>query len=100
MKLISDNLSHIQELCETYKVKKLYIFGSILTDRFNDDSDIDLLVNFNSEINHHNYTDNYFRFFYALKELFNRDIDLVDEESVRNRYFRAELDETKQLVYG
>lgn len=100
MKLITDNINRLRELCTTYKVKTLYIFGSILTDRFNENSDVDLLVNFNSEINYQNYTDNYFNFFYALKDLLKRNVDLVDESSVKNKYFRAELDETKQLIYG
>ena len=100
MKLITDNINRLRELCARYKVKTLYIFGSILTDRFNEDSDVDLLVNFNSEINYQNYTDNYFNFFYALKDLLKRNVDLVDESSVKNKYFRAELDETKQLIYG
>ena len=100
MKLITDNINRLRELCTTYKVKTLYIFGSILTDRFNENSDVDLLVNFNSEINYQNYTDNYFNFIYALKDLLKRNVDLVDESSVKNKYFRAELDETKQLIYG
>ena len=99
MKLITDNINRLRELCAIYKVKTLYIFGSILTDRFNENSDVDLLVNFNSEINYQNYTDNYFNFFYALKDLLKRNVDLVDESSVKNKYFRAELDETKQLIY-
>ena len=46
MKLIELNLEKIYELCRKYKVKTLSVFGSILTDRFNDDSDVDLLVTF------------------------------------------------------
>ena len=41
MKLIELNLEKICELCRKYKVKTLSVFGSILTDRFNDESDID-----------------------------------------------------------
>lgn len=83
-----------------YKVRKLYAFGSILTPRFNEQSDIDILVDFNAEINHNNYADNYFDFYYALKSLFGREIDLVDESSVKNPYFKEELEETKYLIYG
>jgi len=100
MKLIELNLHRISELCKKYKVKTLSVFGSILTDRFNDESDVDLLVDFNSEINHNNYADNYFDFYYDLKSLFGREVDLVDETSIKNPYFRAEVDETKHLIYG
>lgn len=100
MYLIKDNISTLFALCKLHKVHKLYVFGSILTPRFNEDSDVDLLVNFNSEIDYNNYADNYFDFYNSLKTLFGRDIDLVDESSLRNPYFKAELDETTHLIYG
>ena len=46
MKLIDINMDKIVELCKKYKVQYLYVFGSILTNRFNDESDVDLLVRF------------------------------------------------------
>lgn len=88
------------DLCRKHKVRKLYAFGSILTPRFNEESDVDILVDFNSEIDHNNYADNYFDFYHALKSLFGRDVDLVDESSVKNPYFKDELEETKYLIYG
>lgn len=100
MHLINNNIQKLFSLCKKYKVRKLYAFGSILTPRFNEQSDIDILVDFNAEINHNNYTDNYFDFYYALKSLFGREIDLVDESSVKNPYFKEELEETKYLIYG
>ena len=52
MKLIENNIQKIVALCKKYKVNKLFVFGSILTDRFNDDSDVDLVVSFNkAEVN-------------------------------------------------
>lgn len=100
MDLIKDNLPQIVALCKKHKVDKLYAFGSVLTPRFTEQSDIDILVNFNSDINYNNYADNYFDFHDALRALFGRRIDLVDESSVRNPYFKEELDETKYLIYG
>lgn len=99
MKLIYDNLQTLFSLCKKYKVKKLYVFGSILTPRFNEKSDVDLLVNFNEEIDYHNYSDNYFDLWDALKNLFGREVDLVDEHTLRNPYFREEVEETRRLIY-
>lgn len=52
------------------KVKTLAVFGSILTDRFNDQSDVDLLVDFDTT-DHENwdYVTNYFDFRDALERL-------------------------------
>ena len=61
MRLIELNMDRIIELCKKYKVKYLYAFGSILTNRFNDESDVDLLVRFNdSEIPLLEFGDNFF----------------------------------------
>ena len=100
MHLINNNISKLFALCRKYKVRKLYVFGSILTPRFNERSDVDLLVDFNSEVDHNNYADNFFDLYNALKSLFGREVDLVDESAVKNPYFKEELDETKHLIYG
>lgn len=99
MKLIELNIQNIIDLCKKYRVKKLYVIGSILTDRFNDDSDVDFSFNFEDDVTHHTYPDNFFGLYYALKSLFGRDIDLVDETSVSNKYFRKELDGTKNDIW-
>ena len=46
MDLIAQNKQQITDLCRLHRVKSLFVFGSILTDRFNDHSDVDLLVDF------------------------------------------------------
>lgn len=49
MKLIEMNMDKIVALCKKYRVAKLWVFGSILTPDFNDDSDVDLSVDFDTE---------------------------------------------------
>ncbi len=101
MKLIEMNMDKIVALCRKYKVAKLWVFGSILTPRFNDNSDVDFSVNFDrNNIDLLDYADNYFDFVDELKSLFHRDIDLVCEDAVKNPYFRKQLDSTKVLIYG
>lgn len=101
MKLIELNLQRIIALCRKHKVKTLAVFGSILTDRFNDQSDIDLLVNF-EQIDHEkfDYVDNYFGFRDALEALFGRKVDLIEEGGLRNKYFINNLNRTKRMIYG
>lgn len=101
MKLIELNLKQIIDLCRQYKVKTLAVFGSILTDRFNNDSDVDLLVDF-EPLDHEkeDYVDNYFGFRDALEALLNRNVDLIEEKGLRNKYFIANVNRTKQVIYG
>lgn len=100
MHLITDNLQKIIALCHKYKVKTLYVFGSILTPRFNDNSDVDFLAKFQPEDDPLVAGENRIQFYIHLTELMGRKIDLVDEDCIRNPYFREELEETKQLIYG
>ena len=101
MKLIRRNMAQIIALCEKHKVLQLYVFGSILTDKFNKDSDVDFTVIFDrSALPLLVYGENYFDFKFALEDLLKRDVDLVEYNAVKNPYFKEELDETKQLIYG
>lgn len=101
MKLIEMHIDKLIALCRKYKVAKLWVFGSILTPRFNDKSDVDFSVIFDkSKIDLLDFADNYFDFIDELRLLFRRDVDLVCEEAVKNPCFRKELDATKVLVYG
>ena len=101
MKLIEINMDKIVALCKKYKVKKLWVFGSILTERFNDDSDVDMSVKFDKKnIPLLDYADNYFDLLSSLSALFCRKVDLITEDSLTNPYFIKELNSTKRLIYG
>ncbi|MDE6271077.1 MAG: nucleotidyltransferase domain-containing protein [Muribaculaceae bacterium] len=101
MKLIQLNLQRIFELCRKHRVKTLSVFGSILTDRFRDDSDVDLLVNFDTTDHEKwDYVANYFDFQEALEQLLGRKVDLVVEKGLKNKYFIQNVNRTKQLIYG
>lgn len=99
MKLVELNIQNIIALCRRHRVKSLAVFGSILTDRFTDESDVDILVDVESEITYHTYADNFYSLYYALKSLLGREIDLVDSSSLKNPYFKQEVNDTKQVIY-
>lgn len=96
---IKDKLKDLKKLCQDYDIKTMHLFGSVCTDKFNDESDIDLLISF-KDISIDKYTDNYFELHYQLEKLFNRKIDLLTETSFLNPYFIESIEETKQLLYA
>jgi hypothetical protein len=98
-RFIEDKIDQLKGLCKTYDVKKLYVFGSVCTDKFTADSDIDILISF-KDISIEKYTDNYFELHYKLEELFGRKIDLLTENSLSNPYFIESIEETKKLLYA
>ena len=89
----------ISRLCEAHRVKRLYVFGSILTDKFGKDSDIDLIVDFAS-VELDEYADNYFDFKFSLQDILKRRVDLLEEKAIKNPYFRQAVNQQRQLVYG
>jgi predicted nucleotidyltransferase len=91
--------SQIADLCRKYNVRKLFAFGSVLTDQFNEQSDIDLIVDFDKEAIK-DYFVNYFDFKYSLEDVFGRDVDLLEDQPIRNSYLKKSIEATKRLIYG
>lgn len=46
------------------------------------------------------YVTNYFDFRDALERLFGRKVDLIEEGGLRNKYFIANVNRTKQMIYS
>jgi uncharacterized protein len=89
----------ITSLCLAHNVKTLFAFGSVLNSQFNSKSDIDLIVDIESE-DPFVYSDHYFDLKFQLQELFKRPIDLLEQKAVKNPYLIQEINNTKVLVYG
>ncbi|MBD5182076.1 MAG: nucleotidyltransferase [Bacteroides sp.] len=101
MKLIEINIDHIIELCRRYRVLSLAVFGSILTDRFNENSDVDLLVDFDTTDHEQwDYVGNYFGFRDALEVLLGRKVDLIERRGIRNPLFLKLVEGKKRIIYG
>ena len=98
-KILENKINDLKQICLTLGVKRLYAFGSVVTDRFREDSDIDFLISFTENLSIEQYTDNYFALHYELRDLFKREIDIVTERTLSNPYFIESIDETKELIY-
>ncbi len=98
MDLIDKYLTTLIELCRTHNVDKLYLFGSALSNKFNEESDIDLLIRF-AEVDVLEYFDNYMDLKEKLEELFHRPVDLVEDQAIRNPIFRSVVDREKTIIY-
>ena len=99
MQLLDIYSDSIKRLCVKHNVRELYAFGSVLGNDFNEASDIDLLVNFDS-MDLKSYTNNYFNLKFSLEDLFKRSVDLVEESALKNPYFKSSISNSRQLVYG
>ncbi|MCB9425980.1 MAG: nucleotidyltransferase domain-containing protein [Flavobacteriales bacterium] len=99
MIITEKNLTRLKQLCDSHHVEMLYVFGSATGHNFKPTSDIDFLVRFKS-FDLSKYFDNYIDLKNALKKIFKREIDLVEEQTVKNPILKESIDRNKKLIYG
>jgi predicted nucleotidyltransferase len=92
-------IGSLNDLCRANHVKELSVFGSALTDRFSAESDIDFVVEF-QHLDPFAYSASYFQLKFALQDLFQRPIDLIEAKEIRNPYLREEITSKKHLLYA
>ena len=99
--LIEQHLPAIRQLCAQHRVKRLWVFGSVLTDDFTADSDIDFLYEFDeAHLTPDEELDHLLGMIAGLQRLLGRPVDFVWHGGLRNPYFKAEVEARKQLVYA
>ncbi|MGN6213201.1 nucleotidyltransferase family protein [Parafilimonas sp.] len=104
--IIEDNKQQIIDLCKQYHVKELYVFGSATREDFNAESDVDLLVEFKSypSLTNNNELYAYFENMDNLSDrfssLFKREVDLLTEKNIRNKYLKKIINDEKKLIYA
>ncbi len=96
--LFFDKAVKLTNLCLAHNVHQLFAFGSVVTSKFNEQSDMDFLVKF-EEVDPIDYADNYFELKFELEKLLQREVDLLEEQAIRNSNLRKNIDATKKLVY-
>lgn len=101
MNLLEQHKTEITNLCKQYMVQELYAFGSVLDEnRFNEQSDIDLIVKFNNDVDIIDYVDLFFGLIENLERVFKRKVDLYTLNPIENRFLRENIESTKQIVYA
>jgi predicted nucleotidyltransferase len=99
-RIVSDKKPQLMMLCKKYRVRTMYLFGSAATGTFNENSDIDFLISFHSDVGLEEYADNYFDLLFEIEDVFGRKVDLVTEKTLSNPYFIRSIEQTKQLIYA
>jgi hypothetical protein len=90
----------IAQLCRQHGVRHLALFGSTLREDFDSaTSDIDLVVDF-TQVPDQSPARQYFDFKAALEQLFGRDVDLVEIDSMPDSRLRRRIERTQVLLYA
>ena len=98
--ILQSRSAEIAALCRRYRVRRLDVFGSAARESdFSDDSDIDLLVEYEAEYGPPNLAD-----FLALREgleaVLGRKVDLIMAGAVVNPYVLAGIERSREGLYG
>ena len=87
-------------LCKKYLIKELSLFGSVNTDKFNDESDIDLLVTFEEDAKYTLF--DMVRIKESFEMFFNRRVDLVTKKAIersKNNYRKESILKSAKVIY-
>jgi uncharacterized protein len=95
---VSFDRQKVAELCRRYGVSELALFGSVLRDDFRTDSDVDVLVSFGPEA--HPSLLELAELREDLKDLFGRDVDVVERAGIRNPFRRRTILSSAKVVYA
>ncbi len=99
MEIFDKYRSELNKVCLTNQVEELYAFGSVLSDQFNENSDIDFIVSILLD-DPIEYAEKYFDLKFDLEKLFDKKIDLLEQKALRNKTFKNIINQKKTLVYA
>ena len=93
-------MPNVIQILKDHNVRSAYLFGSVLTDRFNKDSDVDFLVDYDSSMQSMERGESLLNLQIALEDEIHRDVDIVTAYTLKNPYFIEALNQTKYHIYG
>lgn len=96
---IENKIDKLIILCNKYKVKKLFVFGSIVNGNFNNKtSDVDLIVEIDN-LPPEEKGEIIMKLWTELELLFSRKVDLITNMNFKNPYLKREIEKSKFLLY-
>jgi hypothetical protein len=97
--IIQSKYQQIIEICVKYKVKRLILYGSVVSGGFNQEhSDLDFLVDFHS-MTPGERAEAYFSILFDLEHIFQLPIDLIERETIQNPYLLESIEVNKEVIY-
>lgn len=88
----------IAEFCHKWRIEEFALFGSVLRDDFRSDSDVDVLVRL--QPGHGLSSFDWVYMIEELKQIFGREVDLVELQGLQNPFRRRAILASKQVIYA
>jgi predicted nucleotidyltransferase len=91
------DLDAVSSFCKKHSVRSFALFGSILRDDFDEESDVDVLVDLGRSIDFHEEC----RMLDELEVMFGRAVDMVERSSLEriDDRLRSEITSTARTIY-
>lgn len=97
--IIQKKLPQIADLMRKHHIIRAYLFGSVLTDKFNRKSDIDFLVSIDETLLPEQQGDHLLTLWDELEILTHRKVDLLTERSLTNPYLIQSINDSRLIIY-
>jgi predicted nucleotidyltransferase len=88
----------IENFCLKWNVLEMALFGSVVSEDFRPDSDIDVLVSFRDDAGWGLF--DFVDMIDELKAIFGRKVDLVEKDSLRNPFRKQMILSTNEVIYA
>jgi hypothetical protein len=88
----------IAEFCRKWRITEFSLFGSVLRGDFRPDSDVDVLVSLDPGAPWSLYE--WVEMIDELKEIFGREVDLVEKTGLRNPFRRQGILKNREVIYA
>ena len=88
----------ILDFCRKWGITEFSLFGSVLSKDFQPESDIDVLVKFAEDARWSLF--DFVQMQDELKEIFGREVDLVEKAALRNPFRRYSILRSKEAIYA
>lgn len=100
-KILLEHAAELNALCKANSVKSLFVFGSVVTDKFDEEkSDIDFVVELNNLNDPLLIGEQMLNLWNGLEKTFNRSVDLLRIENISNPILKQRIEKSKELVYA
>lgn len=88
----------ITEFCRQWKIAEFSLFGSVLRDEFDSNSDVDVLVSFAEDADWDLF--DWVNMIEELKAIFQREVDLIEKDAIRNPFRRHAILTQREVIYA
>ncbi len=89
---------NIEDFCRKWEISEMSLFGSVLSNNFRNDSDIDVLVSFKDNAGWSLF--DFVDMIDELKTIFGRKVDLVEKDTLKNPFRRQSILASNKVIYA